>query len=125
MRRRHRTSRYGQSALTYTRPWYMRLWGAFIAWFVVASIVFQKKIDYGGQIAYLLIGGTVAAWGGAIIAGHLKEQLADARARVTPGFVAPHLVVALLVFVAGVIGFASFAVAQIHGIPFGAGLPTF
>jgi hypothetical protein len=118
-------SRYAQVALTYTRPWYMRLWAAFIAWFVLASIVFQRKADYGGQIAYLLIGGTIAAWGGAIIAGHMKEQLADARARLTPGFRKPHLIVALLVFVAGVIGFGTFVVAQVHRIPVIEGWPTF
>jgi hypothetical protein len=122
--RRRRNSRYTEIALTYTRPWYMRLWGAFIGWFVFASILFQRKIDYGGQMAYLMIGGSIAAWGGAIIAGHLKEQLADARARVTPSFVAPHLVVAAIVFALGVIGFASFAVAQIHGIPVGEGLSS-
>ena len=114
-----------QVALTYTRPWYMRLWAAFIGWFVFASIVFRHKADYGGQVAYLLIGGTIAAWGGAIIAGHLKEQLADARARLTPSFRGPHLAVALLVFLGGVLGFATFVIAQMHRIPIAEGWPTF
>src|SRR5439155_19174048 len=111
------TNRYAQIALTYTRPWYMRLWAAFIGWFALASLIFSRKADYAGQIAYLTIGGTIAAWGGAIIAGHAKEQLADARARLTPHFRAPHLIVAALVFIVGAVGFSAFIVLPLRQSP--------
>src|SRR5216110_2029793 len=122
--RRRIGNRYAQVALTYTRPWYMRLWAAFIGWFVLASLIFSRKADYAGQIAYLTIGGTIAAWGGAIIAGHAKEQLADARARLTPAFRAPHLIVAALVFIAGAIGFSAFIVFRLHQSPLAPGWPA-
>jgi hypothetical protein len=116
-------SRYAQVALTYTRPWYMRMWAAFIGWFIIASLVFSRAADYGGQIAYLLIGGTIAAWGGAIVAGHTKEQLADARARLTPHFRGPHLVVAALVFLVGAVVFSLFIVAHRQHAAIASGWP--
>src|SRR3989442_15990638 len=118
-------SRYVQVALTYTRPWYMILWAGFIGFFLIASLLPPaRKADYGGQIAYLVIGGTIAAWGGAIVAGHAKEQLADARARLTPGFRAPHLIVAALVFIVGAIGFSAFLVLPLHQSPPAPGWPV-
>ena len=121
---RRRSNRYAEIALTYTRPWYMRLWGALIAWFVFASFALTGKADYGAHAAVLLVGGTIAAWGGAIIAGHMKEQMADARSRLTPGFRPPHLVVAAAVFATGVVAFAMYVVLHQHSLPLAPGWPA-
>ena len=52
---------------------------------------------YGEQLALFMLGGTLAGMFGAFVVAHAKEQLADARARLTPGFRTPHLVVAAAV----------------------------
>src|SRR5687768_1926127 len=99
-------SRYAQIALTYTKPLPIRIWAAimlaFLAW---ATVMARHEVVPG--LVVLLMGGTTAAWLGAMITAHAKEQLADARAAVTPHFRAPHLIVAAVLFVIGVGGTAA------------------
>jgi hypothetical protein len=75
-------SRYVQIALTYTRPWPLRIWAmaaaAGMLW-MVCALVFMP-VDFGVQATILLTGGIMAVWVGAMITSHAKEQLADPRA---------------------------------------------
>jgi hypothetical protein len=116
-------NRYAQVALTYTRPFPLRVWAvltaAYIGW-----ILWLREANYQVQTTMLLLGTTLAAWVGPMIAAHAKEQLADSRSRLTPGFRAPHLLVAALFFAAGVIGLAWFVVARLHQLPTVIGWPT-
>jgi hypothetical protein len=93
-------SRYLEIALTYTRPWPLRFWAVLatvaLAW-IAGLLVFGTPSSVA-QMSMLLMGGLVAAWIGAMIAAHAKEQLADPRAALTPNFRQPHLVVSAIMF---------------------------
>jgi len=109
-------SRYLQIALTYTKPWPMRIWAmlsaAGVVWMLV--IVFLMKLDSIAQMVVLFLGGTITVWVGAMITAHAKEQLADPRAALTPRFRTPHLVVAAVMFIIFVVGLAML----VAGLPF-------
>jgi hypothetical protein len=95
-------SRYAQIALTYTKPWPLRIWAI-----VTTLTVLWVQIAYGdagAHIAMLFLGGTMAVWVGAMITAHVKEQLADARSSLTPHFRTPHLLVAAVLFIITVCG---------------------
>ena len=112
-------SRYVQIALTYTKPWPLRVWAVVtllaLLWMFV--IWFSATMDYGpyvhnpsfprssSQVAMLMLGGLLAAWAAAMVVAHLKEQLADPRAALTPGYRPPHLLVGAVAFLTLVIAF--------------------
>src|SRR6187399_1267233 len=101
-------SRYVRIALTYTRPWPLRIWAmaaaAGMLW-MVCALVFMP-VDFGVQATILLTGGIMTVWAGAMITSHAKEQLADPRASLVPNFRTPHLVVAAVLFAIFVVGLA-------------------
>lgn len=102
MPNRFERSRYAQVALSYTLPWPLRVWAI-----AAALLALWMLLAPGGaeaEIAMLVFGGTIAVWVGAMITAHAKEQLADARSSLTPGFRAPHLLVAAALFVVTVCG---------------------
>jgi len=102
-------SRYAQIALTYTKPWPLRIWAAGVAigmlWIVIAAMIAGANDD-SVRMGALFFCGSAAAWLGAMIAGHAKEQLGDARASLVPGFRTPHLVIATVMFLVLVVGLA-------------------
>src|SRR5439155_14049517 len=113
---RPRRNRYAQIALTYTRPLPFRLWAALMAVFTVGLFI-ARKADFAAQIAMLTLGGFLAAWIGPLVTGHAKAQLADARSSLTPRYRAPHLLVAAIIFCAGVVGFSCLLILRMKQIP--------
>jgi hypothetical protein len=116
-------SRYVQVTMTYTRPWALRFWFictvAFVTWIAVV-----QKVNYAARFAVLMLGGSLAAWAGPIVAAHVKEQMADWRSRLTPGYRTPHLLVAAAIFVLGVGGITWYAVYRLNEIPAEVGWPS-
>jgi hypothetical protein len=101
----------------------MHIWIVCTAIFVVWTMC-ASRANYAAQFAILILGGSLASWSGPIIATHAKEQMADARSRLTPGFRTPHLVVAAAVFLLGVVGIAWYTIARVHQIPIETGWPA-
>jgi hypothetical protein len=104
-------SRYLQVALTYTRPAFFRGWalvmGAYLLWLITRTSA-NLRID----VPLLITGVTLVTWFGAMVTSHAKEQLADSRAALTPGFRGPHLLVAGIILVIGVTLLPAIIVAQ-------------
>src|SRR5690349_11299433 len=99
-------NRYAEVALTYTKPWPLRFWAVMATITIVwdLGLLVVAKPSSAAQMTMLLMGGLVAAWIGAMIAAHAKEQLADPRAALTPNFRQPHLVVSAVMFLALAVG---------------------
>ena len=109
-------NKFLQIALTYTCPLPLRIWAVcFIAFAIWLLCV--REMNYGLQMAILMIGGMLAAFLGATIPAHAKEQLADARSSLTPHYRAPHLIVAAIFFVAGLGGVVAFTMWRYHQVP--------
>jgi hypothetical protein len=86
------TGRYGQILLTYFRRWHVR----FGLLLIVANLAMALWLprDVSGRNWLLLIQvASAAAILAATFVEHLKEQLADARAALTPRFRPPHVLV--------------------------------
>ena len=115
-------SRYAHVARTYVGPLPFKLWAAGTIVYVGWSLAIGR-VDYGEQLALFMLGGTLAGMFGAFVAAHAKEQLADARARLTPGFRTPHLVVAAAVLLAGTVGLIAFTLWRHAMLPGERGWP--
>jgi hypothetical protein len=115
-------SRYAQIALTYTRPLALRIGIGFLAAYL-AWVLCIRDANFAVQYSMLFLGGTLAAWVGPIISAHAKEQMADSRSRLTPGFRVPTLVVAALLFVIVVFGLPWLTIHRLHELPKGFGWP--
>jgi hypothetical protein len=104
-------SRYLQVALTYTKPAFFRGWtlamGAYLMWLMTRTSA-NLRID----VPLLITGVTLVTWFGAMVTSHAKEQLADSRAALTPGFRGPHLLMAGIILAAGVTLLPAIIVAQ-------------
>src|SRR4051812_40471468 len=83
--------RYEQVLLTYLRQWqfwvYLGLWAAIFPAMEVLPGWWRQVM------AFMFL--VLAATGPAAVIGHAKQQIADARASLTPGFRQPHVVVAI------------------------------
>jgi hypothetical protein len=116
-------NRYAHVALTYTTRLALRLWAAGTAAYAT-WLLCMHEADYGSQLTILILGGTLAAMGGTLVAAHAKEQLADWRARLTPGFRKPHLVVAAVAFLIAVVGVSAVTVLRYTQVPRELGWPA-
>ena len=116
-------SRHVEIALTYTRPFLLRIWAALAAAFVI-WVMCLRDANYQERCSVLMLGASLAGWIGPTIVAHAKEQLADARARLTPKYVAPHLLIAALAFIVTVAGMTWLTVARLHQLPEVLGWPS-
>jgi hypothetical protein len=105
-------NRYGQVLLTYAssraEQWTVLGLAAY------AGSVFSLRrgaLPEFVKLIVLLIGLILSQVAVMVVTAHLKEQLADARARLTPRFRLPHLIVAAALLVSLTVGVASLTVA--------------
>src|SRR5215211_3104486 len=84
-------NRYEQVVLTYLRHW--QFW-AFVA-ACAANIVLVDVLPWWWRQPLAFVFLALAATGAAAAIGQAKEQLADARASLMPGFRMPHVMVAV------------------------------
>src|SRR4051794_33634259 len=84
--------RYLQVLLTYPRRWHFRIGAILLAGYLLALCTIPSDVQ--SRSTFLLVDlTTVAAVLTAMLIEHAKEQLADARAALTPHFRVPHVVV--------------------------------
>ncbi len=85
------SNRYEQVLLTYARQW--QFWGYIGGWAGLVVLTDLVRFWIAWPLLFVFI--TLAATGPAAVIGHAKQQIADARAALTPGFRGPHMVVAI------------------------------
>jgi hypothetical protein len=100
---RWRETRYGQAVLAYVAQRPFR-WSAAALAAVAAIVLLNPPREHSSSLSAAAGVVTLVSLGAAIIASGLKEQLADWRSALYPGFRAPHLVVhASLLFMLAVV----------------------
>ena len=109
-------SRHLQIARAYFTPWPTRLWVILVIAFATFTLC-MRSANYPAQFAILMLGGSLAAWAGPVIAAQAKEHFADARSHLTPGYRRPHLLVSAVIFLFATVGIASFTFYQFRRIP--------
>ncbi len=92
-------NRYEQVLLTYLRQW--QFWLYLAAWVLMFPLldVLPWWLRQPMVFIFLALAATVPA----AVIGHAKQQIADARASLMPGFRAPHVIVAALLSIGGVV----------------------
>ena len=86
------SNRYEQVLLTYLRQW--QFWAYLAAWVAMFPLL-GDAADVVAAGRWLFIFLSFAATGPAAVIGHAKQQMADARASLMPGFRTPHVIVAV------------------------------
>src|SRR4051812_17913224 len=84
---------YREVALTYVRPWSMRVLAGLVALYFLCLAVWPPMWRSDMQQGVAVVGVTMMAWVAALVAAHVKEQLADWRSAIVPNFRLPHLFV--------------------------------
>ena len=84
-------NRYEQVLLLYVRQW--QFWAYIGAWVAMFPLLDALPSWWQRVMAFIFL--SLAATGPAAVIGDAKQQIADARASLTPGFRGPHLVFAV------------------------------
>src|SRR5688572_11828903 len=98
-RRRSMFNRYEQVLLIYLRQW--QLWAYVGAWIAMFPLLDVLPSWWQRLMAFVFM--SLAATGPAAVIGDAKQQIADARASLTPGFRGPHVVVAVALSLAAIL----------------------
>ena len=115
--------RYAQILLTYTRPWPMRIWAAGVVAYFAWLFGVQRAPSHV-QFGLLMLGGFLGAFAAMLIASHVKEQIADARSSLMPGFRFPHLAAAAALLVLSLVLLSVLTAYRVHHLPVVVGWPA-
>src|SRR5205814_8770189 len=97
---------YRQILLTYTRPLGNRVFAGALALFLICVVcTLDERGGYGGysyrgRMIVLPLVAILAGWAAGMVSEHVKEQVADPRSALLPGFRPPHLAVGAILPVA-------------------------
>jgi hypothetical protein len=91
--------RIEQVLLTYVRQW--QFWLYVAGWVVMFPLLDVLPSYWQRLMAFIFL--SLAGTGPAAVIGHAKQQIADARATLMPGFRAPHVVVATALSLAALV----------------------
>ncbi len=116
-------NRYAQIALTYTDRWSMRAWLILTA-MLVAWLALTRQANFSERLPMLMLGGTACVFAATIVTSQVKEQIADPRSALTPGFRTPHLIVGGVLLTATTLGLASYIAWRSAHIEGGFGWPA-
>lgn len=99
---RHGLARVWAALGTYPRRWHVRICAVLLLAFLFGLVTIPQ--DVRGRTWMLLVQLTaIAAMFAGMVTEHVKEQLLDARAALTPAFRSPHLAVWLVLLLAGIV----------------------
>jgi hypothetical protein len=92
-------NRYEQVLLIYLRQW--QAWAYVGGWIAMFPLLDVLPSWWQRMMAFIFL--SLAATGPAAVIGEAKQQIADARASLTPGFRGPHVVVAVALSLAAIV----------------------